>query len=89
MTTVDLAQLREHLTDYLRRAQRGERLLVTDRNRPLAELGPPAATVGALDRLIADGRVYRARRDGLPKPLDLGSAADALSIALDEVRGLR
>ena len=89
MTTVGVAQLRQNLSEYLRRAQRGERLLVTDRNRPVAELGPPPATGVALDRLIAEGRVSRARRAALPEPLDLGGAADALSIALDEVRGLR
>ena len=89
MLTVGVAQLRQNLSEYLRRVQRGERLLVTDRNRPVAELGPPPATGIALDRLIAEGRVSRARRSAMPEPLDLGGAPDALSGALDEVRGER
>ena len=87
MTTVGVAALRQNLSEYLRRVQRGERLLVTDRNRPVAELGPPPASGVALDRLIAEGRVARPRRAALPEPLDLGGAPDALSSALDEVRG--
>jgi len=89
MSTVGVAQLRQNLSEYLRRVQRGERLLVTDRNRPVAELGPPPATGVALDRLIAEGRLSRPRRSTMPEPLDLGGAADALSSALDEVRGER
>jgi prevent-host-death family protein len=86
-TTVGVAELRQNLSRYLRRVERGERLLVTDRNRPVAELGPPASTGAALDRLIAEGRVSRPLRRGLPEPLRLAGDARALSRALDEVRG--
>ena len=87
--TVGIAELRQNLSRYLRRVARGERLIVTDRNRPVAELGPPA-TVGAdLDRLIAEGRVSRPIRRGLPKPLQLEGDPHALSRALDEIRGER
>lgn len=87
--TVGIAELRQHLTRYLRRVAQGERLVVTDRNRPVAELGPPPTTGAALDRLIADGRVSRPTRRGLPPPLEPGSDPYALSRALDEVRGER
>lgn len=40
--TVGVGELRRNLSRYLRRVERGERLVVTDRNRPVAELGPPA-----------------------------------------------
>jgi hypothetical protein len=60
---------------------------VTDRNRPVAELGPPPSTGAALDRLIAEGRVSRPLRRGLPEPLELTGDAYALSRALDEIRG--
>src|SRR5260370_40889140 len=84
--TVGVAELRQNLSKYLRRVERGERLLVTDRNRPVAELGPPA-TIGAdLDRLIAEGRVSRPIRRGLPAPLGLYGGPHALSRALDEIR---
>lgn len=87
--TVGIAELRQHLTRYLQRVAQGERLIVTDRNRPVAELGPPPTTGAALDRLIADGRVSRPKRHGLPLSIDLGGDPYALSRALDEVRGER
>ena len=38
--TVGIAELRQNLSRYLRRVQNGKRLLVTDRNRTVAKLGP-------------------------------------------------
>jgi prevent-host-death family protein len=89
MASVGIAELRQNLSAYLRRVERGERLVVTDRNRPVAELGPPPATGDALDRLIAEGRVSRPLRRGLPEPLELDGDPRALTTALDEVRGDR
>ena len=89
MTTVGVAELRQNLSKYLRRVARGERLVVTDRNRPVAELGPPPSTGNELDRLIAEGRVSRPPRRGLPEPLRLGGDPRALSRALEEIRGDR
>src|SRR5712691_12341283 len=80
--TVGVAELRQNLSRYLRRVERGERLVVTDRNRPVAELGPPASTGAELDRLIVEGRVSRPRRRGLPEPLELAGDPHALSRAL-------
>ena len=82
-----LSELRQNLSRYLRRVENGERLLVTDRNRPVAELGPAPSTGGALDRLIAEGRVVRPKRHGLPAPLQMDGDPHALSRALDEIRG--
>ena len=87
--TVGIAELRQNLSKYLRRVERGERLIVTDRNRPVAELGPPATSGADLDRLIADGRVARPARRGIPEPLSLEGDPHALSRALDEIRGDR
>ena len=87
--TVGVAELRQNLSRYLRRVERGERLLVTDRNRPVAELGPPPSVGSELDRLIAAGRVSRPTRRGLPEPLQLEGDPYALSRALDEIRGER
>ena len=89
MNTVGIAELRQNLSRYLRRVERGERLLVTDRNRPVAELGPPTTSGAAVDRLIAEGRVSRPTRRGLPEPLELAGDPYALSRALDEIRGER
>ena len=88
--TVGIAELRQNLSLYLRRVENGERLLVTDRNRPVAELGPaPSGGGSALDRLIAEGRVARPTRRGLPPPLRMDGDAHPLSRALDEIRGER
>ena len=87
--TVGIAELRQNLSRYLRRVENGERLLVTDRNRPVAELGPPPSIGAALDRLIAEGRVARPVRRGLPAALSMDGDAYALSRALDEIRGER
>jgi prevent-host-death family protein len=86
---VGIAELRQNLSRYLRRVEAGERLVVTDRNRPVAELGPPTATGSGLDRLLAEGRVSRPRRSGLPPALQLDGDVGALSRALSEVRGER
>jgi len=87
-SVVGVAQLRQNLSVYLRRVAAGERLVVTDRNRPVAELGPPAATGAALDRLVAEGLVSRPLRRGVPGPLRLDDPGVVpLSRALDEVRG--
>ena len=53
MKTVGVAELRQSLSRYLRLVARGERLLVTDRNRPVAELGPQPTVGAELDRLIS------------------------------------
>jgi len=61
--TVGIAELRQNLSFYLRKVDAGERLVVTDRNRPVAELGPA--------------------------PLEPTGDLQALSRALEEVRGCR
>jgi prevent-host-death family protein len=86
---VGVAELRQNLSRYLRRVEAGERLVVTDRNRPVAELGPLVAARPGLDRLLAEGRVSRPRRTRLPQALELDGDVDALSRALSEVRGER
>jgi len=86
---VGVAELRQNLSVYLRRVKKGERLVVTDRNRPVAELGPAPNTGPDLDRLIAEGRVSAPRRSGLPAPLELKGDPKALSKALDDIRGER
>jgi prevent-host-death family protein len=85
--TVGVAELRQNLSVYLRRVGKGERLVITDRNRPVAELGPAPSTGPGLDRLIAEGKVSRPRRYSLPEPLEMDGDPDALSRALEEVRG--
>lgn len=87
--TVGVGELRRNLSRYLRRVERGERLIVTDRNRPVAELGPPGTERTALDRLVAAGLVTPPSRRRRPEPLDFDGDPHALSRALDEIRGER
>ena len=86
---VGIAELRQNLSAYLRRVREGERLLVTDHNRPVAELGPVPSSGPGLDRLIAEGRVSQPARSALPEPLELTGDPQALSRALDDIRGDR
>jgi prevent-host-death family protein len=59
MATVGVRDLKNRLSEFLRRVADGERITVTDRGRPIAVLGPPDATPDdALDAAAA--------REGLP-----------------------
>ena len=42
MTTIPQRELRNNVSDVLRRAEAGERFTITVAGRPVAELGPPA-----------------------------------------------
>jgi prevent-host-death family protein len=47
MTTVGVRELKNRLSEFLRRVADGERITVTDRGRPVAALGPPAESSDA------------------------------------------
>ena len=40
MATVGVRQLKDHLSEYLRRVREGELVVISDRGKPIAELGP-------------------------------------------------
>lgn len=87
--TVGVAELRQNLSVYLKRVREGERLVVTDHNRPVAELGPISPRGSRLEELIAEGKVSRPTRATRPKPLKMPGDPYAGSKALDETRGDR
>jgi prevent-host-death family protein len=68
--TVGIAELRQNLSKHLERVKAGERLIVTDRNRPVAMLTPPPPTGSATDRLVAEGlaRPPLSSRPPAPEP---------------------
>ena len=75
MRTVGIKVLKNKLSEYVRLAAGGETVLVTDRDRVIAELGPPQAGRAALsdEDFIAmgvrEGWLTPARiRDGSPPP---------------------
>ena len=79
---VGVRELRQNLSVYLRRIDRGERFEVTDRGRPVALLVPLAAHESPLERLVAQGRASRPERDLLDvRPL-AGKPSTAASDAL-------
>lgn len=45
MASVGIRHLKNHLSNYIRRVEAGERIAVTKRRRVIAELAPPATAV--------------------------------------------
>jgi len=96
MRSVGIKQLKARLSKYVRLAGRGEVVLVTDRDKVVAELGP-ARRQGAedgsleatLERLPLRGEVTRT---GEPKsgwswaPTQLGLPSETVSHLLDDLR---
>ena len=84
---VGIRELRQNLSAVLRRVQAGERLVVTDRGKPVALLGP--VPEDPYERAIAEGRLIPAKR-----PLDLSKVKPiklkggmTTEQAIDYVRG--
>jgi len=53
MSAVSVRELKNHLSEHLRRARDGQRILVTDRGRPIAEITPLRAESLTLDERLA------------------------------------
>ena len=72
MKTVGIRELKNHLSEYLRRVRLGESLLVTDRGEVVAEFSPP--TRGATDISLPAGLLALAKRGlvtlGVPRDAD-------------------
>jgi prevent-host-death family protein len=87
MEHVSVRDLRQHLSRYLRRVEQGERLVVTERRRPVAMLGPLPEEDDILDYLIAIGEATPAQGDlrdlSLPPPSPPGPSTMEI---LDELR---
>ena len=87
---VGVRELRQNLSQYLRRVGTGERFEVTERNEPVAVLAPLPGRSSALERLMAAGRVaVPARLDllnlGPPlEPPDGPAISDALAEQREE-----
>ena len=65
MRVVGLKILKNKLSEYVRLATNGETILVTDRDRVVAELGPPAPTTSSN---VSDARLAAMVREGLVTP---------------------
>jgi prevent-host-death family protein len=90
MERVGIRELRNNVAAVVRRASRGERVVVTVDGVPAAQLGPLEATAGVtLDDLVAAGLLDPpGRRDRPPAPELEDAPVDVRPDAvLDELRG--
>jgi prevent-host-death family protein len=95
MKTVKIAELRNSLSRYLDHVRAGGRVVILDRDQPVAEIvpigtsGKPDTDLGHLDALERKGIVRKARGklsgDLLSGPLP-GKDADVLGALLEERR---
>ena len=65
MRLVDMKVLNSRLSEYVRLAASGETVLVTDRGRVIAEIGPPQVTRSPI---FADAQLAEAVRKGRLTP---------------------
>jgi antitoxin (DNA-binding transcriptional repressor) of toxin-antitoxin stability system len=94
MKTINVTELKGHLSKYLRMASRGARILVKDRDEPIAQLGPPQAeAVSWRDRLAREGRLRLGTQDWrqlkispLDRPIDIQASLRAVREDPGEVR---
>jgi len=64
MKAINVSELKAHLSKYLRLASRGVRIVVKDRDEPVAQLGPPEAdALPWRDRLAREGRLRPGTQD--------------------------
>ena len=80
MTTIPQRELRNNVSDVLRRAESGERFTITVAGRPVAELGPPtararAATLADLQQILAASPVDERWVDDLAQQREEDAAA--------------
>jgi antitoxin (DNA-binding transcriptional repressor) of toxin-antitoxin stability system len=90
MTSTGIRELKDNLSQYVRRIEAGERIAVTAHGRVVAELGPPARASRAgrrrtrFDDLVAVGVVRLPVESGDPMAdwpafrLPAGTAADLI-----------
>ena len=77
MISVGVRELKNQLSQYLQQVKSGEKVLITEHNKVIAEITLPKNDVGntqiesELEQLAAAGKVIRAKRNGSIK-LDTG-----------------
>lgn len=96
MRSVGIRVLKNRLSEYVRLAAAGETVLVTDRDRVVAELGPPRADRSEIlgDALLADAvrngwLTPPLRADAVPPPSAPVAPLDTLLAELDDDRAER
>ena len=82
---VGIRELKARLSEYVGKAATGERIIVTDRGKPVAQLSA-LDDRSALERGIEEGWITPARRSGLEPIIRFRSARSTADV-LDEDRG--
>ncbi len=86
-----MRELRQNLSRYLRRVAAGERLVVTERRRPVALLGPLPEADDVLARLLATGEATPVAGDllDLPAPAPAPEPGAPLGAVVEALRADR
>ena len=92
-STVGIRELKDNLSEYVRRVETGERILVTAHGRIVAELGPPGVgrhgqRPSRYDQLVAEGVITAAKETGDPLEgwVGLGLPRGTAAALIDELR---
>ncbi|MDR7522168.1 MAG: type II toxin-antitoxin system Phd/YefM family antitoxin [Armatimonadota bacterium] len=94
MKDVNVSELKARLSKYLRMASRGSRIIVRDRDEPVAEIGPPPdAVLSWHERLARAGRLRPGTQNWsalkisrLGRRVDIQASLDAVREDPSEVR---
>jgi prevent-host-death family protein len=94
MKAINVSEFKNNLSKYLRMASRGTRILVKDRNEPLAQLGPAQEeAVSWRERLAREGRLRlgtqkwdKLRISKIGRPVDIQSSLHAVREDPNEIR---
>jgi prevent-host-death family protein len=81
---VGVRELKQHLSEYLERASRGEIIRVTDRGQPKAILGPVPGS-GRLVQGVAEGWIKGAE-ESEPVPVPRAKASRSIAEVIGEDR---
>jgi prevent-host-death family protein len=88
MKRIGVRELRQNASEHLRLVQRGERIEITDRGRPIAMLVPMSTETSQLDVLEMQGRLSPEMGDVLELGAPLAPAV-GLANASDELARMR
>jgi antitoxin (DNA-binding transcriptional repressor) of toxin-antitoxin stability system len=94
MKAITVSELKAHLSRYLRMASRGARIVVQDRDEPIAQLGPlESPALHWRERLAGSGRLRLGSQawdqleiSQLDRPVDIQGALDDVREDVVEVR---
>jgi len=94
MKAINVTELKAHLSKYLRMASKGARIVVHDRDEPIAEIGPlPSDALSWRSRLVQAGRLRpgtqnwsQLRISRLKRRIDIQSALQAIREDPGELR---